>query len=153
MMRDSPCVEPWACGGECRSKQTTWTPRLASLQDVAAPIAPPPITATRTSVRRDSRDRLSRHHGVADLEQQGLDDARDGGGDLAVDLVGVRLHQGLALVHVLALLLAPRPDRDLFGALQLRHHHFRDLDAHALIVARHWVGRVSPSAGFADTSP
>src|SRR5450759_5818143 len=47
VIRDSPCDEPNAWGGEWRSKQTTWAPRSANLHPVAAPMAPHPITATR----------------------------------------------------------------------------------------------------------
>src|SRR5205814_8402180 len=99
MMRDSPCVEPLAWGGKWRSKQTTSAPRLARRHDAAAPMAPPPITATFRAglIRRDPRDRLPGHDLVADVEQQRIDRAGDGGGDLGVHLVGVRLHQRLAL--------------------------------------------------------
>src|SRR5439155_791105 len=83
---------------------------------------------------RDSRDGLSRFHGLADLEEKFLDDAGDGGGDLGVDLVGVHLHQGLAFSHVLAALLAPGTDGDLLGALQLRHHDLVDLNSHSTIL-------------------
>src|SRR5438105_2455256 len=138
MIRDSPCDEPSGCGGEWRSKQTTSMPRLLSLHAVAAPITPPPMTATFMEVGGllgpDARDRLSGFHRIPDLEQELLDDAGDGGGDLGVDLVGVRLHEGLALGHVLAPLLAPRSDGDLLRSLQLGHHDLGDLDAHRPIV-------------------
>src|SRR5919108_676116 len=114
MMRDSPCVDPLVCGGEKRSKQTTSAPRLTSRHEAAAPIAPPPMTATRIwLIGRDAGDRLSRHHQVADIQEQGLDSARERGGDLGVHLVRVRLHERLALVDVLAALLAPGADGDL----------------------------------------
>src|SRR4029077_4039915 len=119
MMRDSPCDEPCAWGGEYRSKQTTSAPRVASLQAVAAPMTPPPTTATFISVRRDARDRLPGNDEVADVQQQGLDRAGDGGGNLRVHLVGVGFHQRLALGDVLTFLLAPGADRDLLGALQV----------------------------------
>src|SRR5450759_5910843 len=56
---DSPCDEPNAWGGEWRSKQTTWTPRAASLQPVAAPIAPQPTTATRRGAKPYSGEILA----------------------------------------------------------------------------------------------
>src|SRR5256885_14360776 len=140
MIRDSPCDEPNAWGGERRSKQTTSTPRLASLQEVAAPMTPPPMTATRINrvalFRRDSRDRLPWLDGVADLEKKLLDGSGDRGRDLGVDLVGVDLHQGLALGDMLPELLAPGADGDLFGPLQLRHDDLVNLDAHEKSLSR-----------------
>jgi len=47
----------------------------------------------------------------------------------------VHFHQRLTLGDVLAFLFAPRPDGDLFSALQVRHHDFLDLDTHPTIVA------------------
>src|SRR5689334_22898511 len=46
MMRDSPCVEPNACGVLQRSIPSTLTPRRASSRSAALPIAPKPTTIT-----------------------------------------------------------------------------------------------------------
>src|SRR5260370_16202009 len=122
MIGDWPCVDPKAGGGEWRSKQTTSTPRLASRHEVAAPIAPPPITATFMKlVRRYPGDWLSGHDEVAHVEQQGLDHARERGRDLGVRLVCVHLRQGLSLRHLLSGLLSPRAHRPPLCALQLPH--------------------------------
>src|ERR1700674_2900775 len=59
VMRDSPCVEPNAWGGECRSKHTTWTPRAASCHPAAAPMAPHPITATDCGAKSYSGEILA----------------------------------------------------------------------------------------------
>src|SRR5438445_116923 len=82
------------------------------------------------------RVRLSWFDGVADLEEKLLDGSRDGGWDLSVDLVGVDLHQGLALGDVLPELLAPGADGDRFGPLQLRHDDLVNLDAHEKSLSR-----------------
>src|SRR4029077_10986057 len=97
-------------------------------------MTPPPTTATFISVRRDARDRLPGNDEVADVQQQSLYGAGDGGRDLGVDLVGVRFHQRLSLGDVFALLLAPRADRDLFRALQVGHDDVLGIDAHVPIV-------------------
>src|SRR5438046_4901370 len=85
---------------------------------------------------RDARYGLAWNDGIADLEEEIFDDAGDGGRDLRVDLVGVDLHQRLALGHVLAALLAPRADGDLFRPLQLGHDNFGNFTTHAVIVGR-----------------
>src|ERR1700674_3476670 len=98
------------------------------------------MTATRISgsrlVRGDASDGLSGNDRVADLEQQRLDYPADRRRDLGIHLVGVHLHQRFALVDVLALLLAPGADRDLFRALQLGHDYLARLDAHGPIVGQ-----------------
>src|SRR6476646_4396334 len=125
MILDSPCDEPSVWGGEWRSKQTTCTPRIASLHPVAAPIAPQPTTATRSAAKvllgRDPGDRLTWLHRVAHVQQQLVDPSAERRWNLGIDLVGVRFHQRLALGHVVALLLAPGADCDLVRALELRH--------------------------------
>jgi hypothetical protein len=100
-------------------------------------MTPPPITATRIPsllFRRDAGDGLPRLHRVADFQQELSDCARDGGGDLCIDLVRVRLHQRLALSHAIAALLALRADGDLLRALKVGHHDLANLDIHTPIV-------------------
>src|SRR5688572_15156073 len=54
VMRESPCEEPSACGGEKRSMPSTRTPRRASSQAAAPPAAPSPTTMASKDARGTS---------------------------------------------------------------------------------------------------
>src|SRR5205807_10374053 len=73
-------------------------------------ISSDPRSRDTPSVRSYASDGLSGHDQVAYVKQKSFDHARDGRRDLGVHLVGVRLHQSLALSDMLASLLAPCSD-------------------------------------------